>query len=167
MGQEFPPPYQPEFPGVADRDTMIGSLEVAMAATDDRSLDDGKNVAGRNASPRAFNWFWRPWYAKLFWGLSVVYWIGIYAMMLAPTSYLSNLIEWTMLFLVFIFNPVTIVAVLGFGFLKAKVACGDWVVIPGMSPEHAEWLRWEREAGYINPADARSGYMHQDYLDGL
>ncbi|PXA84868.1 hypothetical protein DMC47_38725 [Nostoc sp. 3335mG] len=117
--------------------------------------------------PRVTDWFWHPWYAKLLWMLSAIYWIGLYAMMLAPPDWLSSFVAGAMVVLIFLFNPITVVAILGYGFFKAKVACGVWIVLPGVPAEHAEWLRREREAAYLNPADARSGYMHQDYLDGL
>lgn len=122
-------------------------------------------IADRPVSPHAAQWLWYPWYAKLFWTSSVVYWAGLYGLLLVPNDQQNYYLANAMILLVFVFNPITVVAVLGYGFLKAKVVCGDWVVVPGMPDEHAEWLRRERVAAYINPADARSGYMHRRYLD--
>lgn len=138
-----------------------------MKVAGNRSLDTSENQAERNAVPRATDWFWSPWYAKALWAFAAIYWIGLYAMMLAPAEWLSSSVAGAMVLLVFLFNPITVIVILGRGFLKAKVARADWIIVPGMSAEHAERQRRERDAAYINPADARSGYMHQDHLDGL
>ncbi|MBA2934596.1 hypothetical protein HZF05_10870 [Sphingomonas sp. CGMCC 1.13654] len=130
------------------------------------SRDTGANGLGSEQSPRAFDWFWRPWYAKLLVVLAVLYWVGLYTMLLMPVEWLSGSVTGGMVWLILLFNPFSVIAILGFGFLKAKVACGDWIILPGAPLEIVEWQRREREAAYINPADARSGYMHQDHLDG-
>lgn len=135
------------------------------AREDSRQVDtDGSDR--RQSSPRASDWFWRPWYAKTLWGVALLYWIGLYATMLMPADWLGSAAAGAMILLVFLLNPISVVAILGYGFLKAKVACGDWIILPGAPLEIVEWQRREREAAYINPADARSGYMHQDHLDG-
>ncbi|MHA6767755.1 hypothetical protein ACX376_10550 [Sphingobium ummariense] len=82
-------------------------------------------------SPRAADWFWRPWYAKLYWALALLYWIGLELMITMPFDQLNIYLVNTMVLLIFVFNPITVVAVLGYGFLKAKVACGEWVITPG------------------------------------
>lgn len=115
-------------------------------------------------SPRAADWFWRPWYAKLYLALAVLYWIGLELMITIPYDRLNIYLANTMVLLIFVFNPVTVIAVLGYGFLKAKVACGEWVVVPGVPSAHEEWLRREREAAYTNPADVRSGYRHLRHI---
>lgn len=130
------------------------------------SRDTGANGLGSEQSPRASDWFWRPWYAKLLVVIAVLYWVGLYTMLLMPVEWLSGSVTGGMVWLILLFNPFSVIAILGYGFLKAKVACGDWIILPGAPLEIVEWQRREREAAYINPADARSGYMHQDHLDG-
>ena len=86
-------------------------------------------------------------------------------MMLMPADRLGSTGAGAMILLVFPLNPISVVAILGYGFLKAKVACGDWIIVPGLPPDIEEWQRRELEAAYINPADARSGYMHRQYME--
>ncbi|WP_088201770.1 hypothetical protein, partial [Sphingobium sp. Z007] len=82
-------------------------------------------------SPRAADWFWRPWYAKLTWALTLLYWICLELMITIPYDRLNIYLVNVMVLLIFVFNPITVVAVLGYSFLKAKVACGEWVITPG------------------------------------
>jgi len=131
---------------------------------DDDQLADHRIVAEQSFFQRATYWLWNPWYAKLLWALSGLYWLGLYAMMLEP-DWLSNSLAGAMILLVFLFNPITVIAILGRGWVKANVAHGDWIFVPGSPLEIVERQRREREEAYINPADARSGYMHQQYLE--
>lgn len=129
--------------------------------------DGEESVVQQKLTPRVSDWFWRPWNAKLLWSCAGIYWIGLYALMLVPSGWLSSSMAGAMVVLAFLFNPISVIVILGRGFLRAKVACGDWVMVPGVPPEVAERQKREREVAYINPVDIRSGYMHQDYLDGL
>lgn len=136
------------------------------AIEDSRQVDtDGSDR--RQSSPRASDWFWRPWYAKSLWALALLYWIGLYAMMLMPTDWLGSTAAGAMILLVFPLNPISVIAILGYGFLKAKVACGDWVMLPGSPQEYEDWDGREHEEAYCNPVDIRSGYLHQQYLEDL
>lgn len=136
-----------------------------MPQTANQPADVSNGVSDSTASPRAADWLWRRWYAKFLWATTAVYWVGLYGLPLIPDDWQNYYVASAMVLLVFVLNPITVVAALGYGFLKAKVACGDWVVIPGSTAGLAEWLRREREAAYLNPADALSGHMHQQYLD--
>ncbi|KMS55994.1 hypothetical protein V474_13315 [Novosphingobium barchaimii LL02] len=112
-------------------------------------------------SPRAANWFWCPWYAKLYLALALLYSIGLELMITIPYDRLNIYLANTMVLLIFVFNPVTVVAVLGYGFLKAKVACGEWVITPGPPSQ--------RPIGdpYTDPADARSGLRHLRHIGAI
>jgi hypothetical protein len=110
------------------------------------------------ASPRAADWFWRPWYAKLTWALTLVYWIGLELMIAVPYDQLNIYVVNVMVLLISIFNPITVVAVLGFGFLKAKVACGEWVITPGPLPQRPII------DPYTDPFDSRSGDIHLRHI---
>jgi hypothetical protein len=136
-----------------------------MGSTAHSRADADEPSGNRNPSPRAVDWFWRPWYAKVLWMVAGLYWVALYGMLLLPAEQLNRSVAGAMVLLIIVFNPVTVMTILGYGFLKAKVACGDWIVIPGVPLEHSEWQRREREAGYLNPVDIRSGYLHQQYMD--
>jgi hypothetical protein len=109
-------------------------------------------------SPRAADWFWRPWYAKLTWALTLLYWVGLEMMITIPFDQLNIYLVNTMVLLIFVFNPITVVAVLGYGFLKAKVACGEWVITPG-PPSQRPILD-----PYTDPSDPRSGIRHLRHI---
>lgn len=105
-------------------------------------------------SPRAADWFWRPWYAKLTWALTLLYWVGLELMITIPFDQLNIYLVNTMVLLIFVFNPITVVAVLGYGFLKAKVACGEWVITPG-PPSQRPMID-----PYTDQFDIRSGSIY-------
>ncbi|GBH32367.1 hypothetical protein [Sphingobium xenophagum] len=108
----------------------------------------------RPPSPRAADWFWRPWYAKLYWVTALLYWIGLEIMMAIPYDRVNSSVANTMVLLIFVFNPITVVAALGYGFLKAKVACEEWVIVPGSVPQRPVM------DPYTDPSDPRSGLRH-------
>jgi hypothetical protein len=109
------------------------------------------------ASPRAVDWFWRPWYAKVLWVLAALYWAGLYGMLFVPAGQLNRGLAGAMVLLIIGFNPITVIAILGYGFLKAKVACGDWIIVPGQPPKSLI-------DPYTDPADARSGTRHLRHI---
>ncbi|MGE6694718.1 hypothetical protein ACQKE8_19965 [Sphingobium limneticum] len=108
----------------------------------------------RPPSPRAADWFWRPRYAKLYWVTALLYWIGLEIMIAIPYDRINTSVANTMVLLILVFNPITVVAVLGYGFLKAKVACGEWVIAPGSVPQRPVM------DPYTDPSDPRSGLRH-------
>jgi hypothetical protein len=109
-------------------------------------------------SPRAADWFWRPWYAKLTWALTLLYWIGLEGMLAVPFDRLNIYLVNTMVLLIFVFNPISVVAVLGYGFLRAKVACGEWIITPGPPPQRPII------DPYTDPFDSRSGDIHLRHI---
>jgi hypothetical protein len=126
-----------------------------------------QDATGASVSPIAADWFWHPWYAKLLWTVAAVYWAGLYGMLLIPDDQHNYYVAGAMILLVFVLNPISVIAILGRGFVKAKVTCGDSIILPGLPPDIEEWNEREREAAYLNPVDIRSGYLHQQYLEGL
>lgn len=132
-----------------------------------KSTADGSQptVPEKARLPKPSEWLWRPWYAKLWWALTLLYWLGLEGLMLVPADH--PIFRWFALieFGVLIFNPLTVLVVLGRSYMRAKVARGDWEVTPGATPSFMERLRRERMAAEINPADARSGWMHREYLN--
>lgn len=114
--------------------------------------------AARPPSPRAADWFWRPWHAKLYWVTALLYWIGLEIMIAIPYDRINTSVANTMVLLILVFNPITVVAVLGYGFLKAKVACGEWVITPGPASQRPVM------DPYTDPSDPRSGDMHLRHI---
>lgn len=72
-------------------------------------------------APRFGDWLWRPWYAKLWWTLIVLYWLGAFAAQWFPN--LQPIFHgdgFPVIFLVL--HPFAAIPVLGFGFARAWVA---------------------------------------------
>jgi len=131
--------------------------------------DEGKNPIGdpdleMSARPKASEWLWRPWYAKLWWALTFIYWICLEGSFLLSPDHISQTFVTMLMALVLAFNPLTVLGVLGYGFARAKIARGDWVYTPGPSPEFEEWRRRERREAETNPADSRSGVRHLRHI---
>ncbi len=109
-------------------------------------------------SPRVADWLWHPWYAKSTWALTLLYWIGLELMITIPYDRLNIYLVNVMVLLIFVFNPITVVAALGYGFLKAKVACGEWVITPG-PPQQRPLVDPTSD-----PFDMRSGDLHLRHI---
>lgn len=114
-------------------------------------------------SPRAADWFWRPWYAKLYWVVALLYWIGLEIMIAIPYDRINTSLANIMVLLIFIFNPITVLAVLGHGFLKAKVACGDWTMVGSAAPSQPKSLI----DPYTDSFDLRSGLRHLRHIGAI
>jgi hypothetical protein len=86
--------------------------EVTEAAKDDRSVA---------ASPRLADWLWRRWYAKLWWILIVLFWLGAFAAQwitaLQPVFHADS---FPVVFL--LLHPFAAIPVLCFGFARAWIA---------------------------------------------
>lgn len=115
----------------------------------------------RSPSPRVADWFWQPWYAKLYLALMAAYWIGLEIMIAIPYERLNLTLANTMVLLVLVFNPITVATVLGFGLVKAKVACGDWAITSGQSPQRPLL------DPYSDPFDCRSGDLHLRHIGAV
>jgi hypothetical protein len=104
--------------------------------------------------PKAVDWLWRPWYAKLWWAAIPVYWATATASLKVPAT-------WTFFetafagYLNVLFFPFTALIVLGFGFVRA------WLEAPTADRGHPltdeeidelERLRIEQEMLW-NPPD--------------
>ncbi|MCW6536060.1 hypothetical protein [Sphingomonas lycopersici] len=134
----------------------------------DSAADPSDNSGqGRAEAPRASEWLWRPWYAKLWWALTLLYWLGLEGLMLVPADH--PIFRWFGLieFGVLIFNPLTVLAVLGRGYMRAKVARGDWVVTSGSISEFEDWKQRERRSAETNPADSRSGLLYLRHIGAI
>lgn len=106
------------------------------------------------------SWVWRPWYAKLWWLGTVVYWAGM-----AVSFYVRPMKDFysTALagYLNVCFYPPVILMLLGLGFVRAKITGGDWVITPGDPGAN----RFNRSVSgsldpYTDPLDPRSGSLY-------
>lgn len=134
---------------------LSGKALLMQEVTEPGQMDEAVPQA---PSPRAADWFWRPWYAKLYLALALLYWIGLELMITIPYDQLNISLANTMVLLIFVFNPVTVIAILGYGFLKAKVACGEWIITPG-APSQSPLID-----PYTDPFDCRSGDIHLRHI---
>jgi len=110
--------------------------------------------------PRASDWLWRPWYAKLWWSAVPVYWIGAAA---------SVKIEWLAAFYGtafagycnMFFFPMTALLVLGVGFARAWIDALPSGEMPlSFESELPWWERESRELGpSVDPRDPASGTL--------
>lgn len=102
--------------------------------------------------------FWHPWYAKFYLILMSTYWMALWGMLMVPFAQLSTYLVNAVVLLMFAFNPITFVAILGYGLLKANVACGEWLIIP----------RDNHQRPLIDPHtdafDCRSGDLHLRHI---
>ena len=119
------------------------------------------------AQPKAANWLWRPWYAKLWWAAIPIYWAAAAASLKIPvlaTFYNSAAAG----FLNVAFFPPTALLVLGFGLARAwldRPLVGD-----PLSDEEIEELErirmedeeWERLGPHwsVDMYDPRSGGLY-------
>lgn len=115
---------------------------------------------------RAGDWFWQPWYAKLWWIGIAVYWIGRAVSFSVPALdefYTSALAG----FLNIAFFPPLALMVLGLGFARAWFAQSDWEFVEPTQ----EQMFPKRSVGGMrdpcaDPLDPRSGALHWRRVDG-
>lgn len=122
--------------------------------------------AAPREQPRAADWLWRPWYAKVWWALIAMYWgvrlVSLYVP--ALEALYDNALAG---YLNIAFFPSTLLLLLGIGFVGD---CMDyyrweWVVTPELG------LHPRRSVGgfidpYTDPLDPRSGAKYWRHLQG-
>lgn len=124
---------------------------------DERNVDAVETDGALADRPRAADWIWRPWYAKLYWSAALLYWsvfLASWIWRLLPDFFSSV----GGAYLGLAFHPLTVLIVLGFGFVRAFFSTGEW-----------EWVERTHEEGiprksvgglrnpYADPLDPRSG----------
>lgn len=119
-----------------------------------------QDTQGGRVAPRASQWLWRPWYAKLWWVLVALYWmgkLGSFWIAFLTDLYTVAIAGW----LNILFYPLTVVLVLGVGFARA------WMEYRGLEfgPPTDDQLFPKRSVGgwsdpYSDPLDPRSGMLH-------
>ena len=117
--------------------------------------------------PKAADWLWRPWYAKLWWAAIPLYWGAAIASLKIPA--MSPIFESAFAgYLNMLFFPFTTLLVLGFGFVHAwldRPLVGDplsdeeFEELECMNTEDEEWERlgphWS-----VDIYDPRSGGLY-------
>ena len=121
--------------------------------------------ARESERPRASDWLWRQWHAKLWWTAMAAYWLGKVGSIYLPALgefYTSTLAG----FLNVAFFPPLALIVLGLGYARAWFAWSDWGFV---EPTHEQMFPKRSVGGmrdpYSDPLDPRSGALHWRYLD--
>lgn len=104
------------------------------------------------------DWIWKPWYAKLWWALIPIYWLGAFlarSLSVLDVFYSSALAGFINVFML----PPTALIVLAAGFLRQWTRQIDW---SSMEPsDHDPFGRSDRGPTglprFIDPIDPRSG----------
>ncbi len=88
----------------------------------------GTAVESGAVAPRASDWLWRPWYAKLWWAAIPIYWIPAGSPF--GFDYLAGFYSGGIsVYLDIVFLPVTALVVLGFGYARRLRESEHWVEI--------------------------------------
>jgi hypothetical protein len=116
--------------------------------------------------PRARDWFWKPWHAKLWWSAIPIYWAGAAASLKVPALaefYTSALAGYLNL----LFFPPTALLVLGFGFVRAwldRPLAGDpddeIEELERMMEDEEDWERLGRPHPSMDIYDPSSGGLY-------
>lgn len=114
---------------------------------------------------RLSDWLWRPWYAKLWWATVPIYWGGRIASV-KETALVSLYDTLVAGYLAVFCNPLIILLLLGFGFIRAKLDRGEWVITPGV-PVWTQRKPGEMLDPTLDPTDPRSGVRHLRHIGVL
>lgn len=97
--------------------------------------------------PRASDWLWKPWYARVLWGSCAVYWAGALGSFWSPA--LDRLYTTALAgYLNLLFYPLTPLLVLGVGFVHA------WMDFKGLEwgpPNHEQLFPKRSVGGFLDP----------------
>lgn len=110
-------------------------------------------------SPRARDWFWQPWYSKLWWSLILVALVLGWTL---PREVLLSHEEAMWFVMVSVLNPYLVIIGLGFGYFRAS-----WRSKYGTMVAVSEEEVWESDCDWQglrhgnNPADPSDPYWHQ------
>lgn len=113
--------------------------------------------AYKGERPRAADWLWRPWHAKLWWAAIAVYWAGKVGSFYSPaldefyTSALAGFLN------VAFFPPLALI-VLGLGYAGAWFAWSDWEFV---EPTNDELFRRPLIDPYTDPSNPLSGAIYR------
>jgi hypothetical protein len=109
------------------------------------------SAEGGTVAPRASDWLWRPWYAKLWWAAIPIYWLpaGAPFKINAMVGFYSSGIAQ---YLNIVFLPITALVVLGFGYARRLREAGYWLEV--YRPEHNRASALHRRTPYGPPAYA-------------
>jgi hypothetical protein len=121
--------------------------------TSELETDPLTPVEGRE-EPRASDWLWRPWYAKLWWTAIPVYWLGAAASL--KVAALAQFYETALAgYLNVLFYPLVALMVLGIGYLREWMGPIDWSV-------REPYYRRRTPNAFRDPTDRLNGRYFRD-----
>lgn len=128
---------------------------------------DSPEQYGRAAPMPLSAWLWKPWYAKLWWSAIPVWWTGMAVS--TRVDFLEPIYRWWFAgYLNVLFFPMTVLMVLGVGYVRERLDSffGQGDEVPSdeeasalAAKLHRDQLERMREMAraYANPMDPRSG----------
>jgi len=115
--------------------------------------------------PHASAWLWRPWYAKLWWGLIALYWAAKLGSIWVP-AFASFFTKAAAGLLNITFYPLTALMILGLGYLRAWMDFKGWELVPSSAQQV---IRGRSVGGlrdpYSDPLDPKSGMLHWRHVN--
>lgn len=167
MGLEFPTPISDRrFPPGQDHAKRMFVMTSIINSDSASNENNEAQVTVGAVRPKAANWLWCPWYAKLWWAGIVAYWAGKGGAMYSPTldTFYTSVLAG---FLNILFFPPLALMVLGLGFARAWFVWSDWEFV---EPTHEQMFPKRSVGGmrdpYADPLDPRSGALHWRRVDG-
>ncbi|QCI92395.1 hypothetical protein [Novosphingobium sp. EMRT-2] len=131
-----------------------------MDPANDTAADNNQMDEGASLRPKASDWLWRPWYARLWWAVIGIYWAGNVGSIYSPVldQFYSSALAG---FLNVAFFPPLALMVLGLGFAREWFEWSDWEFV---EPTHEQMFPKRSVGGrrdpYSDPLDPRSGMLH-------
>ncbi|PJG47184.1 hypothetical protein CAF53_02220 [Sphingobium sp. LB126] len=128
-------------------------------ASNNHEKDTAKPVRVR---PRARDYFWRPWYARLWWSAIAFYWGAMAGV--PHVKFLAEFYQSSAGLVVVILNPFTAAALLGVGYARSMFASGEWVLIDA---EEHQTPRSRSVTGladpFTDPYDPSAGTLYRQH----
>ena len=134
-----------------------------MDPANDTAADNNQMDEGASLRPKASDWLWRPWYARLWWAVIGIYWAGNVGSIYSPVldQFYSSALAG---FLNVAFFPPLALMVLGLGFAREWFEWSDWEFV---EPTHEQMFPKRSVGGMRDPAsdplDPRSGLHWQHF----
>lgn len=134
-----------------------------MPPDSDTDTDEPVVPAEERVRPRAADYLWRPWYAKLWWAAIPTYWLGMAVSSFVPVlgDFFASALAG---FLNVLFYPFIALLVLGAGFARAWLDCIEWGG-ESRAVMHDELFRRPHYDPYTDPGNPLSGAFYRSRIN--